>query len=111
VSTTLVNAALGPILARYIERLHVRMEELGVRPQQRYVMQSNGGTAAFAQVQDEPVTTVLSGPAGGVAASVALGRAAGLRDLITFDMGGTSCDVALVRALQPGMTTQGRVAG
>ncbi len=110
-STTLVNACLGPILARYIERLHARLEELGVRPPQRYIMQSNGGTATFGQVQSEPVTTVLSGPAGGVAASVELGRAAGFADLITFDMGGTSCDVALVKALQPGMTTQGVVAG
>lgn len=110
-STTLINACLGPILARYIERLHARLEELGVRPLQRYIMQSNGGTATFEQVQMEPVTTVLSGPAGGVAASVELGRSAGFSDLITFDMGGTSCDVALVKALQPGMTTQGVVAG
>ena len=110
-STTLVNACLGPILARYIERLHARLEALGVRPPQRYIMQSNGGTATFGQVQMEPVTTVLSGPAGGVAASVELGRSAGFSDLITFDMGGTSCDVALVKALQPGMTTQGVVAG
>ena len=110
-STTLVNACLGPILARYIECLHARLEELGVRPPQRYIMQSNGGTATFEQVQMEPVTTVLSGPAGGVAASVELGRSAGFSDLITFDMGGTSCDVALVKALQPGMTTQGVVAG
>ncbi len=110
-STTLINACLGPILARYVERLHKRLEELNVRPPQRYVMQSNGGTASFSQVQDEPVTTVLSGPAGGVASSVEFGRAAGFPDLITFDMGGTSCDVALVKALQPGMTTQGRVAG
>lgn len=110
-STTLVNACLGPILARYIERLHARLEELGVRPPQRYIMQSNGGTATFEQVQVEPVTTVLSGPAGGVAASVELGRAAGYSDLITFDMGGTSCDVALVKSLQPGTTTQGMVAG
>src|SRR3990167_8372914 len=65
-STTLVNACLGPILARYIERLHARLEALGVRPPQRYIMQSNGGTATFGQVQMEPVTTVLSGPAGGV---------------------------------------------
>lgn len=110
-STTLINACLGPILARYIERLHARLEDIGVRPLQRYIMQSNGGTATFEQVQMEPVTTVLSGPAGGVAASVELGRSAGFSDLITFDMGGTSCDVALVKALQPGMTTQGMVAG
>ena len=110
-STTLINACLGPILARYVERLHRRLDELSVRPRQRYVMQSNGGTASFERVQQEPVTTVLSGPAGGVAASVALGRAAGLRNLITFDMGGTSCDVALIKDLTPGMTTQGMVAG
>ena len=110
-STTLINACLGPILARYVERLHRRLEELSVRPRQRYVMQSNGGTASFEQVQQEPVTTVLSGPAGGVASSVELGRAAGFRDLITFDMGGTSCDVALIKQLNPGMTTQGMIAG
>ena len=110
-STTLINACLGPILARYVERLHRRLEELGVRPRQRYVMQSNGGTASFDRVQQEPVTTVLSGPAGGVAASVELWRATGLHDLITFDMGGTSCDVALIKEFKPGMTTQGMIAG
>lgn len=110
-STTLINAYIGPILARYVERLHRRLEELGVCPPQRYIMQSNGGTATFSQVETAPITTILSGPAGGVAASVELGRVTGLPDLITFDMGGTSCDVALVRNLRPGMTTQGTVAG
>ncbi len=110
-STTVVNAYIGPILAKYIRRLGSGLDDVGVTPPQRYIMQSNGGTGTFAHTARQAVSTVLSGPAGGVMAAVELGRTAGLPDLITFDMGGTSCDVALIHGLQPGLTTKGAVAG
>src|SRR6266540_5640170 len=110
-STTLINAYIRPILGRYLGRLEARLAELGVLMGQRYVMQSNGGVTSLARAADRAVTTLLSGPAGGVIAGQVIGRAAGRRDLITFDMGGTSCDVALIRDGQPEVTALTKIAG
>ena len=74
-------------------------------------MQSNGGSTPFGGTSKVAVGTILSGPAGGVTASIALAKAAGVDSIITFDMGGTSCDVALVQGGVPSMTTHGKVAG
>src|SRR5262249_30514482 len=67
-STTVINAYLQPILARYIAQLDRRLVEAGVACPQKYIMQSNGGMATFAGAAETAVTTVLSGPAGGVTA-------------------------------------------
>ena len=96
-STTVINAYLQPILQRYIGNLDRRLAACAIAPAQKYVMQSNGGMSTFAAVAQRAVTTVLSGPAGGVTAGVAACRTAGIANAITFDMGGTSCDVALIR--------------
>jgi N-methylhydantoinase A len=74
-------------------------------------MQSNGGMATFDATAKKAVTTVLSGPAGGVTASVATARATGFRNLITFDMGGTSCDVALISQGEPIVSNRGKIEG
>jgi N-methylhydantoinase A len=110
-STTVINAYLQPILARYIARLAERLESVGVRTKQKYIMQSNGGMATFEATAKKGVTTVLSGPAGGVTASVAMARSTGFRDIVTFDMGGTSCDVALIKDGQPVIANRGKVEG
>ena len=110
-STTVVNAYLQPILARYIARLEARLEGAGIGTKQAYIMQSNGGMSTFAATARKGVTTLLSGPAGGVTASVATARATGLRDLVTFDMGGTSCDVALIKDGAPTLSNRGKVEG
>jgi N-methylhydantoinase A len=73
-------------------------------------MQSNGGMATFAAAARRAATTVLSGPAGGVTAGVLAGRIIGLRNLITFDMGGTSCDVALIKDGEPLLSSRGQIA-
>src|SRR6202034_1822064 len=75
------------------------------------IMQSNGGTSTFAEAARTAVTTVLSGPAGGVAAGVAASRMTGLPNIITFDMGGTSCDVALIKDGAPIFTSRGKIEG
>jgi N-methylhydantoinase A len=95
-STTVVNAYLGPVMQGYISRLAGRLARLGltVRP---HLTQSNGGVIGFEQAARLPVRTVLSGPSTGVVAAQAAGRMAGFENLITFDMGGTSTDVALLR--------------
>jgi N-methylhydantoinase A len=95
-STAVVNAYLGPVMKRYIERLGARLADLGmtVAP---HMTQSNGGVIGFATAAAMPVRTILSGPSTGVVGAQAVGTAAGFADLITFDMGGTSTDVALLK--------------
>ncbi|HVP39874.1 MAG TPA: hydantoinase/oxoprolinase family protein [Candidatus Saccharimonadales bacterium] len=90
-ATTVANAFVQPVLEIYLTRLAGR---LGRRT--LWVMASSGGLMRPERAAREPVRTLLSGPAGGVAAALRLGRALGRRRLITFDMGGTSTDVALL---------------
>ena len=94
-SSTVVNAYLGPVMRRYINRLGERLQGGGltVAP---HLTQSNGGVIGFDQAAALPVRTVLSGPSTGVVAAQALATMVGLPNLITFDMGGTSSDVALL---------------
>jgi N-methylhydantoinase A len=110
-STTVINACLQPILARYIAQLEGRLLAARVTTRQTYIMQSNGGMATFAAAARKAVTTVLSGPAGGVTAGAYACRMTGVRNLITFDMGGTSCDVALIRDGEPSVASRGKIEG
>ncbi len=110
-STTVINANLHPILARYIDRLEERLNGAGVATRQKYIMQSNGGMSTFGASAAKAVATVLSGPAGGVSASLEACRATALENLITFDMGGTSCDVALIKDGAPSVSTRGKIDG
>src|ERR1700704_2242070 len=100
-STTVINAYLAPILARYIGELDRRLSDAGIATRQKYIMQSNGGMATFPTAARKAVTTVLSGPAGGVTAGAYACRMTGFENIITFDMGGTSCDVALIKGGGP----------
>ena len=110
-STTVINAYLQPILARYIDNLDGRLREAGIGTRQKYIMQSNGGMSTFAATARKAVATVLSGPAGGITASVQACRTTGFQNLVTFDMGGTSCDVALIKDGQPSIASRGKVEG
>jgi N-methylhydantoinase A len=110
-STTVINAYLQPILARYIAQLEPRLAAAGVATRQKYIMQSNGGMATFAAAARRAATTVLSGPAGGVTAGGLAPRMGGFDNIITFDMGGTSCDVALVKDGEPLLSSRGKIEG
>ena len=99
-STVVVNAYLGPVMAGYLEGLGPRLAHAGVRVAP-HITQSNGGVMSFETARAQPVRTVLSGPATGVVGGREVGRLAGLRDLITFDMGGTSTDVSLIEDGHP----------
>ncbi len=110
-STTVINAYLQPILERYIHHLGERLLEAGIGTGKRYIMQSNGGTSTFESSAKKAVATVLSGPAGGVTAGCHLARATGNGNLITFDMGGTSCDVALIKDGQASFNNNLQVDG
>ena len=95
VSTTIVNAYVGPILSRYLARLEARLTEAGYRGPV-LIIQSHGGVAPIAEAGRLAAGAVLSGPAGGVAGSVYAARLIGERNLIPFDMGGTSTDISLI---------------
>jgi N-methylhydantoinase A len=99
-STTVANAAVGPVIEHYLGRLQARLGEAGYRGELLVIL-SHGGVASVAEAIRLAAGTALSGPAGGVAAAVALARAGVARDLIAFDMGGTSTDIALVRGGEP----------
>ncbi|MEO8605373.1 MAG: hydantoinase/oxoprolinase family protein, partial [bacterium] len=99
-STTLVNAYVGPTIQRYLERLVQALREAGYA-RQLLVMQSNGGIMTPEYIAHRPVTTLSSGPTGGVIAACAVAGQAGVRDFICADMGGTSYDVALIRGGAP----------
>jgi N-methylhydantoinase A len=100
-STVLINAYLAPKMQSYVEKLDSALRTNGSR---LHVMQSSGGIISAAVAAREPVRTILSGPAGGVVGAMAMARAAGFQNILTFDMGGTSTDVALVN-IEAGLMT------
>lgn len=94
--TAAVNASVQPLLDRYVSRLADQLAKRGYR-HDLLVMNGNGGMVSACTVSKEAVKTVMSGPASGVMAAVATGRRAGMANLLTYDMGGTSTDVAMIR--------------
>jgi len=107
-ATTVADAAVTPVVDDYLARLDERATERGL-PSPR-VMQANGGIADAGTVRQDAVTTVLSGPAAGVVGASAF-EPPEVEGLVTFDMGGTSCDVSLVRDGEVERTTEGAVGG
>jgi len=101
--TTVVNAYVGPVLARYLGSLGARLQKAGYRGDV-LIMQSHGGVATIADSVRLAAGAVLSGPAGGIAGSRHAARLLGEGNLITFDMGGTSTDIALLEAGEPHLT-------
>lgn len=107
-ATTVINAYVQPIVARYLKRLDKALGTRSVR-----VMQSNGGTIGLRQASEQAARLVLSGPAGGVVGAFGLAQRAMNTDtppILTFDMGGTSTDVALCPGLIP-RTSESTIAG
>jgi N-methylhydantoinase A len=109
-STVVLNAYLGPVMDNYIRKLSPRLEALGMTATP-HLTQSNGGVIGFATAAEMPVRTVLSGPSTGVVGAQAIGRLAGFEDLITFDMGGTSTDVALLQGGRCRLAAEATVHG
>ncbi|MDD9915728.1 MAG: hydantoinase/oxoprolinase family protein [Rhodospirillaceae bacterium] len=107
-STTALNAYVGPKVSGYLNTLSRNLTTSGIDAPLR-IMGSNGGTWRAAAIAAEPVNSMLSGPAGGVTASIGVARLLGLPDIITYDMGGTSTDACLVRNYSHDMTTEGHV--
>src|SRR5438874_2792629 len=108
-STVVVNAYLQPVVQKYLENL-ARRAHSSRGKSNIFLMQSSGGITALTSAAREPVRTVLSGPAGGVVGAAAMARRSGFERIISFDMGGTSTDVALVdREIRTG--SQADIAG
>lgn len=110
ISTAVVNAYLGPVMQGYIRRLADRLKELGLKAVP-HLTQSNGGVIGFDMAARLPVRTVLSGPSTGVVAAQAIGAMIGIPSLITFDMGGTSSDVALLSNGEAKLASEANVHG
>jgi len=94
-STVVINAYLGPVIEDYIRKLEIQLKQLGIEAG-AYITQSNGGIISLETARYNPVRTVLSGPSAGVVGATYVGTVAGFKNLITFDMGGTSTDVSLI---------------
>lgn len=108
VSTTVLNAYVGPVLGDYLASLTRELERIGFGGV-LLIMQSNGGVALPEVTAQKPATTLLSGPAAGPTAALAYTEAHGRRDCLVVDMGGTSFDASLVRDGQAAMVHEGEI--
>lgn len=108
-STTVLNSYLTPVVAGYLEALRRRAQTAGV--ERVAVMRSSGGLMSLEEAAALPAAILLSGPAGGVVAAAALGRALGRDHLIAFDMGGTSTDVCRIQGGRPEVAYERAVDG
>ena len=104
-STTTLNAYVGPSLSGYLERLETRIEEAGGEVP-LFVIQSNGGIAPVADSSEQAVRSILSGPAGGAAGAAHVARQLGEDRVIALDMGGTSTDITLIESGRPHVASE-----
>jgi N-methylhydantoinase A len=110
-STTVVDAYVGPIMERYLVNLERRLKERGITTPQIFLMQSNGGLMRITMGARFPNQTLTSGPAAGVVAGAALARETGRRNFVTLDIGGTSTDISVIADARASETSSGRIAG
>src|SRR5690606_31936641 len=99
-STAVLDAYIKPVLKNYLGRVSAGMEAQGFAGQ-KYVMNSSGGALTFSLAEAEPIATVLSGPAGGVAGALYVAKATERRNVLSVDVGGTSLDACLIVDSQP----------
>lgn len=109
-STTVINSYLGPKMKLYIDKLQKRVKEVGITVEP-YITQSNGGIMSIGATIEMPIQTALSGPSAGVCGAIYIAELAGFKNIITYDMGGTSSDVSLVVDGVAEYTTTRKVCG
>jgi 5-oxoprolinase (ATP-hydrolysing) len=109
-STVAVNAYIAPPLRRYLTSLEEKLKAKGFQGV-LFIMSSSGGLMTSDRTKKMPVYTLLSGPVGGSIGGRAFGAETGLKDVITFDMGGTSCDISVIVGGVPDITHEARVEG
>jgi N-methylhydantoinase A len=110
-STTVIDAYVGPRIANYLQSLEKRLDGSGVATPQKFLMQSNGGLMRISLGARHPNQTLLSGPAAGVIAGADLARATKRAHVVTFDMGGTSTDISVIVDGAILEMSQGQIAG
>ncbi|TBL77889.1 hydantoinase/oxoprolinase family protein [Paenibacillus thalictri] len=109
-STTTLNAYLGPVMRTYMENFQQSVRQAGI-PVDPYITQSNGGIISIQESVSNPVRTAVSGPAAGVVAAAHLAELTGYKNMITFDMGGTSADFCLIENGEPKISMEREVEG
>lgn len=107
-STVALNAYVGPVASRYVDNLERKLEETGILAP-KYIMQSNGGTTTFDGAKTGPINIVESGPVAGVFGSAVLGQIIGEKNLIAFDVGGTTAKCSLIDGGEVKITTSYRI--
>ncbi|MGK9185350.1 hydantoinase/oxoprolinase family protein [Priestia filamentosa] len=110
ISTTSLNAYLGPVMKTYMENFQNSVHSVGI-PVDPYITQSNGGIISIQESVSSPVRTAVSGPAAGVVAASHLSELTDYKNLITFDMGGTSADFSLIENGEPKVSMEREVEG
>jgi N-methylhydantoinase A len=108
-STAVVDAYLGPVVSRYLERLGAACTRAGLR--EPLVMRSSGGVATLAEAAEHPAAALVSGPAAGAVGAARIAELAGVANALSLDMGGTSTDVCLIRDGEAGRSSEREVAG
>jgi N-methylhydantoinase A len=98
--TTVANAAVRPVVGKYVSNLRARLAEAGMAGKLS-LLRSDGGLMSAQKAEEHPVSILMSGPAGGVTGALWVARNAGLKNILTLDVGGTSTDVALIENLEP----------
>lgn len=98
--TTVANASVRPVVGKYVANLRNRLASEGMRGKLS-LLRSDGGLMSAEKAEEHPVNILMSGPAGGVTGAIWVGRNAGIRNILTLDVGGTSTDVALIENLEP----------
>ncbi|MFM5885536.1 MAG: hydantoinase/oxoprolinase family protein, partial [Novosphingobium sp.] len=98
--TTVANAAVRPVVGKYVSNLRARLADAGMAGKLS-LLRSDGGLMSALKAEEHPVNILMSGPAGGVTGALWVGRNAGIRNILTLDVGGTSTDVALIENLEP----------
>jgi N-methylhydantoinase A len=98
--TTVANAAVRPVVGRYVSNLRSKLADAGITGKLS-LLRSDGGLMSAQKAEDHPVNILMSGPAGGVTGALWVGKNAGIKNILTLDVGGTSTDVALIENLEP----------
>lgn len=109
-STTVLNAYLGPVMKEYVNNFQESVRHIGVKVEP-YVTQSNGSIISIKETIECPIKTAVSGPSAGVIAAANIGRQCGAGKIITFDMGGTSADISLIENYQAQVSNERLVEG
>ena len=98
--TTVANASVRPVVGKYVSNLRSKLAAAGMAGKLS-LLRSDGGLMSAEKAEEHPVNILMSGPAGGVTGAIWVGRSAGIRNILTLDVGGTSTDVALIENLEP----------